>query len=190
MIRCLLFLVALLGVAIASAKDVPFKGFTVSLPDGVSAEVATNDNDHLMVSWSQSGTEASAFWLSQQETVTNVPSQTQKRLWALVLTETHICKMIPTFKQMILVTNQVALGPGQATELLVTATYRDRDFGTMRKAYWIFPGAGCLWQAQLPMGGNKDVAKARRILEKAKLPAPNSGAVGEAPRGPSPSPPR
>jgi hypothetical protein len=76
---------------------------------------------------------------------------------------------MPTLQRLTASTNEVTLGSWKVTEVLVTASYRDRDFGTINYACWFWAAGGKIWQAELLFGTKQHIAKAREIIRKIKL---------------------
>jgi hypothetical protein len=88
---------------------------------------------------------------------------------------------LPTLKRLTAATNQVTLGSWKVTEVLLTANYRDANYGTMRYACWFWAAGGKVWLAVLQDGSEQLIAQARQILGKIKLLPGNPPAPKPAP---------
>ena len=103
----------------------------------------------------------------------------------------QIFKVMPTLKRLTAATNEVTLGSWKVTEVLLTANYRDRDFGTMKYACWVWAAGGKIWQAILQEGSDPLIAQARQIIAKISLRPGNPPAATGGPQSLDPqNPPR
>jgi len=157
------WLVLLCALLPAAARDVEYRGLTLSLASNVTAEVM-KEPETLALYWKTMGPDVSPLFLLRMEAATNVQKQIATKIETHVLAQTLTLKMIPTFRSLAFATNEVTLGGRKVTEILVTARYRDRDFGTMRRGLWFFAAAGGIWHAALEAGGSKEAAEVRAIL--------------------------
>ena len=186
----LISLLAGLAGLTALAKDLTYHDFTLTLDAGVMAETNA-ESGWLVVSWGRPRPDGhwSPLFLMQCPTTqylarTNTTVQTQIAQLAGLYAggQMQIYQRLPTLKRLTAVTNEVTLGSWKTTEVLVTANYRDPDFGTMNYASWFWQAGGKIWQAVLQDGTEPRIAQARQIIGKIKLKSGNPPAATAEPR--------
>jgi hypothetical protein len=177
----------------APAKEVPYHDLTLTLDADVTVETNA-DSGWLFVSWGRTDGHWSPLFLMQCPVVpylakTNVQDQIAQLAGTLAGVQMQIFKGLPTLKRLSAATNQVTLGSWKVTEVLLTANYRDRDFGTMKYACWFWAEGGKVWQAVLQDGTEPLITRARQIIGKIKLMPSNPSAPTLAPQSADPQNP-
>ena len=177
----------------ALAKDVPYHNLTLSLDADVAVETNA-ESGWLFVSWGRPDGHWSPLFLMQCPAVqylakTNVQDQITQLAGTMAWTQMNIFKGLPTLKRLSAATNQVTLGSWKVTEVLLTANYRDRDYGTMKYACWFWAAGGKVWQAVLQDASEPLIARARQIIGKIKLMPSNLPAPTPAPQAADPQNP-
>jgi hypothetical protein len=177
----------------ALAKDVPYHNLTLSLDADVTVETNA-ESGWLVVSWGRPDGHWSPLFLMQCPAVqylakTNVQDQITQLAGTMAWTQMNIFKVLPTLKRLSAATNQVTLGSWKVTEVLLTADYRDRDYGTMKYACWFWAAGGKIWQAVVQDGSEPLIARARQIIGKIKLMPSNPPAPTPAPQRANPQNP-
>jgi hypothetical protein len=150
------------------SKEIQFQDTTVTLPESIRGETL-NDGQGLMLSWAPLSATVSPLLLISFQSKTNLQVAVATQVQSIIFMETVGNKALPAFQRVDLTTNAVALGPYNAME--IRATVRLKDIGNLTRAYWVFPAAERVWQAMLPDGGKKEIAKARKVIANIKLKA-------------------
>jgi hypothetical protein len=177
----------------ALAKDIPYHDLTLTLDADVT--VVTNaESGWLVVSWGRPDGHWSPLFLMECPLVkslakTNVQDQIAELAGTLAGVQLRIFKGLATLEQLAAATNQVTLGSWKVTEVLVTANYRDRDYGTMKYACWFWVAGGKVWLAVLQDGSERLIAQARQIIGKIKWMPTNLPAATRAPQSSDPKKP-
>jgi hypothetical protein len=193
----LISLLAGLAGLSAFAKDITYHDLTLTLDPGVTAETNA-ESGLLFVLWGRPGPDGHwpPLFLMQcpvpqylPKTNTNVQTQIAQLAGFYAGLQQQIFKGWPTLQRLTAATNEVTLGPWKATEVLVTASYRDRDFGTMSYASWFWEARGKIWQAVLQNGTEQHIAQARTIIGKIKLKPGNPPAATADPPSAGPKNP-
>ena len=190
----LITLLAVLAGLTALAKDIPYHDLKLTLDADVTVETNA-ESGWLVVSWGRPGDQWSPLFLMQCPVVrhlakTNVQDQIAQVAGICAGTQMQIFKLMPTLKSLTAATNEVTLGSWKPTEVLITASYRDPDFGTMNYACWFWAAGGKVWQAVLQEGSERHIAQARQIIGKIKLkpgPPPSAAAGPQSPDPQKPS---
>jgi hypothetical protein len=174
----------------ALAKDVPYHDLTLTLDADVTVETNA-ESGWLVVSWGRPDGPWSPLFLMQCPAArymakTNAQDQIAQLAGMLAGVQMQIFKGLPTLKRLSAATNQVTLGSWKVTEVLLTANYRDRDFGTMKYACWFWAAGGRVWQAVLYDASEPLIAGARQIIGKIKLMPNNPPAPAPAPQSADP----
>lgn len=177
-------LIVLAGLS-ALAKDIPYHDLTLTLDADVTVETNA-ESDWLVVSWGRPDGHWSPLFLmqcpaAQHLATTNAQTQIAQLAGVCAGMQMQIFKLMPTLIRLKAATNEVTLGSWKATEVLVTASYRDRDYGTMKYACWFWDAGGKVWQAVLQEGSDPLIAQARQIIGKIKLRPGNLPAASPPP---------
>ncbi len=174
----------------ALAKDVPYHDLTLTLDADVT--VQTNaESGWLVVSWGQPDGHWSPLFLmqcpaGQYLAKTNAQDQIAQLAGTMAGVQMQIYKGLPTLKRLTAATNQVTMGSWKVTEVLLTANYRDADFGTMKYACWFWAAGGKVWQAILQDASEPLIAQARQIIGNIKLRPGKPPASTPAPQSANP----
>jgi hypothetical protein len=187
-------LAGLAGLSVA-AKEISYQDLTLTLDAEVTAETNA-ESGWLVVSWGRPDGHWSPLFLTQCPAVrylakTNAQDQIAQVAGICAGMQMRIFKLLPTLERLTAATNEVTLGSWKAIEVLVTASYRDRDYGTMKYACWLWAAGGKVWQAILQDGSDPLIAQARQIIGKIKLKPIYPPAATSGPQSPdSQKPPR
>jgi hypothetical protein len=150
------------------SKEIQFQDTTVTLPESIRAETL-QDGQGLMLSWAPLSAAVSPLLLISFQAKTNLQAAAAAQVQLILSMETMGNKALPGVQRVDLTTNAAPLGPHNATEVRVTVQMK--ELGNLTRAYWIFPAAERVWQAMLPDGGKKEIAKARKVIADIKLKA-------------------
>jgi hypothetical protein len=177
----------------ALAKDIPYHDLTLTLDADVTVETNA-ESGWLVVSWGQPDGHWSPLFLMQCPVVqylakTNAQDRIAQLAGTMAWVQMQVFKGLPTLKRLTAATNEVTLGSWKVTEVLLTANYRDRGYGTMKYACWFWAAGGKVWQAVLQDGSEPLIARARQIIGKIKLMPGNPPAPTPAPQSANPQNP-
>ena len=191
--QLLITLLAGLAGLSALAKDIPYHDLMLTLDAEVTVETNA-ESGWLVVSWGRPDDQWSPLFLMQCPAVqylakTNAQDQIAQLAGTMAGVQMQIFKGLPTLKRLSAATNQVTLGSWKVTEVLLTASYRDGDYGTMKYACWFWAAGGKVWQAILQEGSDPLIAQARQMIGKIKLRPGNPPASTPAPQSIDPQKP-